>query len=102
MGANGWLLTGRRQRRCWKGRPKCDYKGYPKSAKELLLKAWDPPRASEQEGHRIKTATEKLNLAVLCLEIRNKILQKTSVKSPNWLQSQPTHCLQVLLKEHFS
>lgn len=46
----------------------------PKSAKELLLKAWDPPKASEEEGHRIKTAIEKLNLAVLCLEIRNKML----------------------------
>ena len=71
---------------------KCDYKGYPKASKRTASQG-----ASEQEGHRIKTSTEKLNLAVLCLEIRNKMLQKTSVISPNWLQSQPTHHLQVIL-----
>lgn len=101
VGANGWLLKGRRQRQRWKGRLKCDHKGYPKPAKELLLKAWNPPRASGKvTGPKLRL--RNLIWQSLCLEIRNKMLQKPSVISPNWLQTQPTHHVQVLLKEHFS
>lgn len=46
VGANGWLLKGRRQRQCWKGRLKCDYKGYPKASKSTAPQGMEPTKGN--------------------------------------------------------